>query len=167
MLRFPKDAKKRRLWLRALNRDGFVPSEHSCVCSEHFVSGWHSDDPSDENYGSTIFLYKEKPVDAERQSRAARRNIQKDFREAEYRQKEREGKQLSFSLFSHSSYARSEKEEGQDPEREEAEQDDVDIGVKHTRDMGVQCDPDPLLQENMALKAELRRLQGHKCRLTR
>ena len=26
----------------------------------------------------------------------------------------------------------------------------------------VQCDPDPLLQENMALKAQLRRLQGHK-----
>ncbi|XP_062619909.1 uncharacterized protein LOC134281466 [Saccostrea cucullata] len=85
-----------------------------------------------------------------------------DFREAEDRQKEREGKQLSFSLFSHSSYAKSEEEEGQDPEREEPEQDDVDIGVKHTRDMGVQCDPDPLLQENMALKAELRRLQGHK-----
>ena len=42
---------------------------------------------------------------------------------------------MSFSLFSHSSYARSEEEEGQDPEREEAEQDDVDIGVKHTRDM--------------------------------
>ena len=26
----------------------------------------------------------------------------------------------------------------------------------------VQCDADPLLQENMVLKAELRRLQGHK-----
>ena len=26
----------------------------------------------------------------------------------------------------------------------------------------VQCDSDPLLQENMALKAELRRLQGYK-----
>ena len=28
--------------------------------------------------------------------------------------------------------------------------------------VAVQCDPDPLLQENMALKAELRRLQSHK-----
>ena len=27
--------------------------------------------------------------------------------------------------------------------------------------VAVQCDPDPLLQENMVLKAELRRLQGH------
>jgi hypothetical protein len=77
IVRFPKDAHKRRLWLRALNREGFVPSEHSCVCSEHFVSGWHSDDPSDENYGPTIFSYKEKPVDEGRLNRAARRNIEK------------------------------------------------------------------------------------------
>lgn len=28
--------------------------------------------------------------------------------------------------------------------------------------LGTQCDPDPLLQENFALKSELRRLQGHK-----
>ena len=28
--------------------------------------------------------------------------------------------------------------------------------------VAVQCDSDPLLQKNMALKAELRRLQGHK-----
>ena len=28
--------------------------------------------------------------------------------------------------------------------------------------VAVQCAPDPLLQENIALKAELRRLQGHK-----
>ena len=28
--------------------------------------------------------------------------------------------------------------------------------------VAVHCDPDPLLQENMALKAESRSLQGHK-----
>ena len=28
--------------------------------------------------------------------------------------------------------------------------------------VAVQCDPDPLVQENIAFKAELRRLQGHK-----
>ena len=75
--RFPKDAKKRRLWVRALNREDFVPTDHSCVCSEHFIFGWHSDDPADENYVPTIFSYKEKPVNAERENRAARRNIQK------------------------------------------------------------------------------------------
>ena len=63
--------------MKALNRDEFVPSDHSCVFSEHFVNGWHSDDPSDENYVPTIFSYKEKPVDVERQNRSTRRNIQK------------------------------------------------------------------------------------------
>ena len=54
--RFPKDVKKQRLWLKALNRDEFVPSDHFCVCSEHFVNGWHSDDPSDENYEKYILI---------------------------------------------------------------------------------------------------------------
>lgn len=40
------------------------------------------------------------------------------------------------------------------------EPDDVDIGARHTRDAGVQSDPDPLLLENLALKSETRRLQG-------
>lgn len=48
--RFPKDTRKKRFWVRALNRDDFVPTDHSCVCSKHFISGWHSDDPADENY---------------------------------------------------------------------------------------------------------------------
>ena len=74
--RFSNGVKKtRRLWLKALNRDEFVPSEHSCVLSEHFVNGWH--DPSEENNVPTIFSYKEYPVDVERQNRATRRNIQK------------------------------------------------------------------------------------------
>lgn len=111
--RFPKDAKKRRLWVRALNREDFVPTDHSCVCSEHFMFGWHSDDPADENYTPTIFSYKEKPVNAESENRAARRNIQKinDFREAEYKHKEQEKRQLSFSTFIHSSYTKSRDEE--------------------------------------------------------
>ena len=49
----------------------------TCVCSKQFVNGWPSDDPSDEKYVPTIFSYKEKPVDVERQNRATRRKIQK------------------------------------------------------------------------------------------
>lgn len=41
-------------------------------------------------------------------------------------------------------------------------EDDVETGVRLTRDIGVQCDPDPLLQENMRLKLELRRMQDNK-----
>uniref|UniRef100_A0A8W8JS03 Transposase Helix-turn-helix domain-containing protein n=1 Tax=Magallana gigas TaxID=29159 RepID=A0A8W8JS03_MAGGI len=119
------------------------------------------DDPADENYVPTIFSYKEKPVNAERENRAARRNIQKDFKDAECKQKEQEKRQLSFSTFIHSSYTKSRDEEpSSDTEGLVIEPDDVDIGVRHTRDAGVQCDPDPLLLENLALKSEIRRLQG-------
>ncbi|XP_061170164.1 THAP domain-containing protein 3-like [Saccostrea echinata] len=53
--RFPKDGRKCRAWIKTINRDDFVPIEHTCVYSEHFVSGWHSDDPEDVDYAPTIF----------------------------------------------------------------------------------------------------------------
>lgn len=34
--RFPKDVRKRRAWIRAINRKNFAPNEFSCICSEHF-----------------------------------------------------------------------------------------------------------------------------------
>uniref|UniRef100_A0A8W8JM12 Uncharacterized protein n=1 Tax=Magallana gigas TaxID=29159 RepID=A0A8W8JM12_MAGGI len=125
------------------------------------VFGLHNDDQADENYVPTILSYKEKPVNAERENRAARRNIQKDFREAECKQEEEEERQLSFSTFINSSYNNSRDEEpSSKTEGLVIEPDEVDIGVRHTRYAGVQCDPDPLLLENLALKSEIRRLQG-------
>ncbi|XP_021373039.1 THAP domain-containing protein 1-like [Mizuhopecten yessoensis] len=56
--RFPKDKLKRKTWIKALNRDGWVPNESSWICSEHFIDGWHGYDPADENYATTIFKYK-------------------------------------------------------------------------------------------------------------
>lgn len=56
-------------------------------------------------------------------------------REAEYKQQEQEKRQLSFSTFIHSSYTKSRDEEpSSDTEGLEIEPDDVDIGVRHTRD---------------------------------
>lgn len=77
LYRFPKDVRKRRAWIRAINRKNFAPNEFSCICSEHFEFGWHSDDPDDANYAPTIFSYKEKTVDHEREERVSRRNLQK------------------------------------------------------------------------------------------
>lgn len=77
--RFPKDSKKRKAWVRAINRDEWVPTEFSRVCSEHFTGGWHSDDADDENYRPTIFKYKQKPrsdTDIAREERKCRRNLQ-------------------------------------------------------------------------------------------
>ena len=75
--RFPKDGRKLRAWKKAINRDNFVPNEYTCICSEHFVSGWHSDDPDDVNYAPTMFSYKLKTFDQERENRLARRSLQK------------------------------------------------------------------------------------------
>mgnify|MGYP005949993509 CR=1 FL=1 len=57
-VRFPKDKRKRRVWVKAVNRDKWEPSDHSWICFDHFLHGWHGDDPSDDNYGPTLFHYK-------------------------------------------------------------------------------------------------------------
>lgn len=56
--RFPKDKRKRRVWIKAVNRDKWEPGDHSWICSDHFLHGWHGEDPSDDNYGPTLFQYK-------------------------------------------------------------------------------------------------------------
>lgn len=56
-----RDSEKRKAWVRAINRDDWVPTEFSRVCSEHYTVGWHSDDAEDENYRPTTFKYKQKP----------------------------------------------------------------------------------------------------------
>ena len=80
--RFPKDLKKRKAWVKAVNRADWAPNEYSRICSEHFVDGWHSDDPSDVNYRPTIFSYKEKAsceADSARHDRKCRRNLLQDI----------------------------------------------------------------------------------------
>ena len=39
--RFPKNEEKRKLWLKALEREDFDPSESAAICSIHFVGGMH------------------------------------------------------------------------------------------------------------------------------
>ncbi|XP_061195756.1 uncharacterized protein LOC133203982 [Saccostrea echinata] len=119
----------------------------------------HSDDPEDTNYVPTLFSYKEKAVDVKRVERMTKRNLQRREREEAL-----EKKSVSFSLYAHS-YCKDDEEidslcsaTGSILEEEE----DVDTGVKLTRDIGVQCDPDPLLLENRKLQSELRRLQDSK-----
>ena len=60
LFRFPKDLRKRKAWVNAVNRAHWLPNENSRICSTHFVDGWHSDDPDDVNYRPTLFSYKEK-----------------------------------------------------------------------------------------------------------
>ena len=71
--RFPADKRKRLAWIKAINRENFIPNQHSKICSEHFIDGWHSDDPTDKNYVPTLFSYKMKPQTATQLSRDNRR----------------------------------------------------------------------------------------------
>ena len=58
--RFPANKRKLQAWIKAVNRKDWEPNAHSHVCSEHFVSGWHSDDPNDANYAPTLFSRRER-----------------------------------------------------------------------------------------------------------
>ena len=37
--RFPRDPERRQKWASALRREGFVVTDHSRICSKHFVTG--------------------------------------------------------------------------------------------------------------------------------
>jgi len=41
-----------------MNRDGWIPHNYSRIFPENFVDGWHSEDPQDVNFQSTLFSYK-------------------------------------------------------------------------------------------------------------
>ena len=37
LFKFPKDASRREAWSRAINRKGFVPTQYSYLCIDHFA----------------------------------------------------------------------------------------------------------------------------------
>lgn len=53
--RFPQDSERRTLWVAALGRKDWVPSEYSWLCSSHFASGTKSNNPRSPDYVPSIF----------------------------------------------------------------------------------------------------------------
>ena len=58
--RFPKEPDKRRIWIDRIGRtkpDGspWTPHGTARLCSKHFISGNHSNDPQNPDYAPTIF----------------------------------------------------------------------------------------------------------------
>ena len=53
--RFPVDKERRALWIAAVRREHWQPTEHSVLCSAHFVSGSKSNDPLSPDYVPTLF----------------------------------------------------------------------------------------------------------------
>uniref|UniRef100_A0A8W8IAC1 THAP-type domain-containing protein n=1 Tax=Magallana gigas TaxID=29159 RepID=A0A8W8IAC1_MAGGI len=123
--RFPKDRKKRLAWIRAINRDDWTPNEYSRVCSEHFVDSRHSDDPTDINYRTTLFAYKSQQPSESQTARNERLSKRNLLQSTEN------------TFISNPDLPVD------------------DVNIKILKDEGMQCDPDPLLVENMALKKEL------------
>ena len=59
--RFPSDPEKRSKWVAAVRHDNWSPTEHSWICSEHFVSNVKSNNPLAPNYIPTIFQHVKTP----------------------------------------------------------------------------------------------------------
>uniref|UniRef100_A0A8W8KLD3 THAP-type domain-containing protein n=1 Tax=Magallana gigas TaxID=29159 RepID=A0A8W8KLD3_MAGGI len=129
--RFSKDKRKRRVWVKPVDRDKWEPGNHSWICSDHFLHGWHGEDPSDDNNGPTLFQYK------------------------------REITSLQFSLHAHGSYCRAEEASDDNDEDLCAITTDTtdDVNIHLTCDSGMQCEDDPLYVKNRELTQEISRLR--------
>ena len=59
--RFPTEPDRRAKWVSAIHREGWVPTEYSWLCSEHFVTGKKSNNPLAPNFIPTIFKHISSP----------------------------------------------------------------------------------------------------------
>ena len=60
--RFPVDEQRRLLWVAAVSRKDRQPTEHSWLCSSHFIGHKKSDDPLSPDYVPSVFKYVKRPV---------------------------------------------------------------------------------------------------------
>ena len=83
--RFPSDQKKRAMWVAAVKRERWEPTEHSWLCSAHFVSGSKSKDPLCPDYVPSIFSHVRSP-----RKRKAEQDLHSYTRRKEVRRKRSE-----------------------------------------------------------------------------
>ncbi|KAJ8307802.1 hypothetical protein KUTeg_014647 [Tegillarca granosa] len=156
--KFPKTGHKRRAWIKALNRKNWTPNKNSYVCSSHFVDGWHAYDREEQDYAPTVFSYKQRPVDKEREERASKRDLSKIFQEAE-KNKKTESESMLHLLRRMHNYSSTDTSE--DTENQVLlTYDDIDLDIKITENKGVQCDADHLIEENLRLQRENNELRS-------
>lgn len=55
--RFPEDAEWRAHWVSGMGRKNWMPNEHSCICSTHFISGETSNDPLSPDYVPSVLTH--------------------------------------------------------------------------------------------------------------
>ena len=59
--RFPADLERRARWVAAVNRKNWQPTDHSWLCSCHFISGAKSDDPMSPDSVPSVFPHTASP----------------------------------------------------------------------------------------------------------
>ncbi|KAL5481433.1 hypothetical protein EMCRGX_G021585, partial [Ephydatia muelleri] len=66
--RFPITDRARRLkWIKALKRQNWIPTVHSRICGDHFISGKPVNESSDVDYVPTVFSFKKTQESSETQ----------------------------------------------------------------------------------------------------
>ncbi|KAJ8310416.1 hypothetical protein KUTeg_012281 [Tegillarca granosa] len=174
--RFPVNKHKRYAWTRAINRKNWTPTNHTYICSEHFVGGWHSDDPADINYGPSVFSYKECSTNmlaTQRQHRLEERNDRKTKDKDVKIEETTRIQHMQFTMECHSLYCATAEDTSSEKEVKQLEYDDTDVKTFASTELGhtgkildrvlvytgIQCDPDPLFTENLKLKQEVKKLR--------
>ena len=60
--RFPSDAERKAKWIAAIKCKNWTLSEHTWICSQHFVTGEKSNKPLAPNYVPSVFEYVDSPT---------------------------------------------------------------------------------------------------------
>ena len=84
--RFPADLDRRARWVSAINRKNWQPTEHSWLCSSHFISGAKCNDPLSPDFVPSVFAHTSSPQKGKRindlQSYKRRKRVCASRREA-------------------------------------------------------------------------------------
>ena len=68
---FPADLDRRNKWIAAVNRKNWYPTEHTVICSEHFIDGQKSNNQFAPNYTPTIFQRVDSPMKRKMEAQVA------------------------------------------------------------------------------------------------
>ena len=76
--RIPKDKELRKIWLLHIRRKQFKPTANTHLCSEHFVGGRRSMDPSSASYHPSVFFHSHNKSNGGRNTLRSRSTIPDD-----------------------------------------------------------------------------------------
>ena len=73
--RIPKEKELRKIWLLRIRRKQFKPTANTRLCSEHFVGGRRSMDPSSASYFPSVFFHSHNKSNGGRNTLRSRKAI--------------------------------------------------------------------------------------------